>query len=122
MLTDLKRRDFFRSVILTTVGLLSKDLLCPSPARANESQQFNTNSPVVENYLLFVPYITAKQGGKISVTLYLEKENLSLFPTIVATNFLSRLKILEKTVMIVSFKFILYTMFNQDLLIKSMQI
>jgi hypothetical protein len=122
MLTDLKRRDFFRSVILTTVGLLSKDLLFPSPARSNENQQLNKDSPIVENYLLFVPYITAKQGGKISVTLYLEKENLSLFPTIVATNFLSRLKILEKTVMIVSFKLILYTMFNQDLLIKSMQI
>ena len=80
MLTDLKRRDFFRSVILTTVGLLSKDLLCPSPARANESQQFNTNSPVVENYLLFVPYITAKQGGKIAVTLYSGKREFVPIP------------------------------------------
>ena len=80
MLTDLKCRDFFRSVILTTVGLLSKDLLWPSPARANENQQLNTNSPIVENYLLFVPYITAKQGGKIPVTLYSGKREFVPIP------------------------------------------
>lgn len=81
MLTDLKRREFFRSIILATVGLLSNDLIFSSPAIANENQQLNTGSPVVENYLLFAPYIIAKQGGKIPVTLYSGKREIVSIPS-----------------------------------------
>jgi hypothetical protein len=64
----LTRRHFLSYIALGTVSLLVKDLLYPSSAIA-DSQGLGKDFSTVENYHIFVPYATARIGGKEKFTL-----------------------------------------------------
>jgi hypothetical protein len=67
MFSRFNRRQFCRSTALLTLGLLTKDFLFSSPAIADETQQ---NNLIQEKYIIFVPFVKARQGGKMNVNLY----------------------------------------------------
>lgn len=66
------RRSFCMNLLFATTGLLSKDLLFPAPAHANESFQEKSfaSGQTVEKYLVFVPYTVSRQGGTQVINLY----------------------------------------------------
>jgi hypothetical protein len=66
------RRSFCVNLLLATTGLLSKDLLFPTPANANESlkERSFASRQTIEKYLVFVPYTIARQGGTQVINLY----------------------------------------------------
>ncbi|TAG86709.1 MAG: hypothetical protein EAZ09_20865 [Oscillatoriales cyanobacterium] len=67
-ISPLKRRSFLSYVALGTLGLLTKDLLDPASAMA-DSEGLGKNFSTLENYHIFVPYTTARNGGKETFTL-----------------------------------------------------
>lgn len=80
MSSHLNRRQFCRSTALLTLGLLTKDFLFLSPAIANETQP-NDSTSFQEKYIIFVPFVKARQGGKMNVTLYSGKPYLLDIPS-----------------------------------------
>ncbi|MFB8793850.1 MAG: hypothetical protein U7126_06385 [Microcoleus sp.] len=66
--SPLNRRSFLSYVALGTLGLLTKDLLDPASAMA-DSEGLGKNFSTLENYHIFVPYTTARNGGKETFTL-----------------------------------------------------
>ncbi len=66
--SPLNRRSFLSYVALGTLGLLTKDLLTPASAMA-DSEGLGKNFSTLENYHIFVPYTTARNGGKETLTL-----------------------------------------------------
>lgn len=67
-ISPLNRRSFLSYVALGTLGLLTKDLLDPASAMA-DSEGLGKNFSTLENYHIFVPYTTARNGGKETLTL-----------------------------------------------------
>jgi len=67
-ISPLNRRSFLSYVALGTLGLLTKDLLDPASAMA-DSEGLGKNFSTLENYHIFVPYTTARVGGKQTFTL-----------------------------------------------------
>ncbi len=67
-ISPLNRRSFLSYVALGTLGLLTKDLLDPASAMA-DSEGLGKNFSTLENYHIFVPYTTARNGGKETFTL-----------------------------------------------------
>lgn len=67
-ISPLNRRSFLSYVALGTLGLLTKDLLDPASAMA-DSEGLGKNFSTLENYHIFVPYTTARKGGKETFTL-----------------------------------------------------
>lgn len=72
-MTDLKfsplnRRSFLSYVALGTLGLLTKDLLDPASAMA-DNEGLGKNFSTLENYHIFVPFTTARNGGTQTFTL-----------------------------------------------------
>jgi len=67
-ISPLNRRSFLSYVALGTLGLLTKDLLAPASAMA-DSEGLGKNFSTLENYHIFVPYTTARNGGKETFTL-----------------------------------------------------
>ena len=67
-ISPLNRRSFLSYVALGTLGLLTKDLLDPASAMA-DSEGLGKNFSTLENYHIFVPYTTARVGGKETFTL-----------------------------------------------------
>lgn len=72
-MTDLKfsplnRRSFLSYVALGTLGLLTKDLLDPASAMA-DSEGLGKKFSTFENYHIFVPFTTARNGGTQTFTL-----------------------------------------------------
>ncbi|MBD2545954.1 hypothetical protein [Planktothricoides raciborskii] len=66
-ISTLNRRHFLSYIALGTLGLLTKDIIYPLNARADSEGLVNSNS--LETYHIFVPYTTARNGGKQFVTL-----------------------------------------------------
>lgn len=66
--SPLNRRSFLSYVALGTLGLLTKDLLDPASAMA-DSEGSDKNISRLETYHIFVPYTTARNGGKETFTL-----------------------------------------------------
>ena len=66
--STLTRRHFLSYIALGTLGLLTKDLLDPASAMA-DSEGLGKNLSTLENYHIFVPYTTARNGGKETFTL-----------------------------------------------------
>ncbi|MBD1931787.1 MULTISPECIES: hypothetical protein [Cyanophyceae] len=62
-ISTLSRRYFLSYLALGTFGLMAKDLLYPATAIA-DSKEVGKNISIVEKYHIFVPYTTAKNGGK----------------------------------------------------------
>lgn len=62
-ISPLNRRSFLSYVALGTLGLLTKDLLAPASAMA-DSEGLGKNFSRLETYHIFVPYTTARVGGK----------------------------------------------------------
>lgn len=62
------RRHFLSCVALGTAGLLTKDLFYPARAMA-ASEGFDNDLSALEKYHIFVPYTTARNGGKQSLIL-----------------------------------------------------
>jgi len=60
------RRQFISLLSLATLGLLAEDLILSATASANDD---NPNLVVAEKYHIFVPYKTARYGGKQIVAL-----------------------------------------------------
>jgi hypothetical protein len=67
-ISSLNRRSFLSYVALGTLGLLTKDLLAPASAMA-DSEGSDKNPSRLETYHIFVPYTTARNGGKETFTL-----------------------------------------------------
>lgn len=67
-ISPLNRRSFLSYVALGTLGLLTKDLLAPASAMA-DSEGLGKNFSRLETYHIFVPYTTARKGGKETFTL-----------------------------------------------------
>jgi hypothetical protein len=67
-ISPLNRRSFLSYVALGTLGLLTKDLLDPASAMA-DSEGLDKNLSRLETYHIFVPYTTARNGGKETFTL-----------------------------------------------------
>ncbi|MEG4458140.1 hypothetical protein [Microcoleus sp. N9_A1] len=67
-ISPLNRRSFLSYIALGTLGLLTKDLLDPASAMA-DSEGLGKNFSTLENYHIFVPYTTARNGGKETFTL-----------------------------------------------------
>ena len=67
-ISPLNRRSFLSYVALGTLGLLTKDLLDPASAMA-DSEGLGKNFSTLENYHIFVPYTTARNGGEETFTL-----------------------------------------------------
>ena len=67
-ISPLNRRSFLSYVALGTLVLLTKDLLDPASAMA-DSEGLGKNFSTLENYHIFVPYTTARVGGKQTFTL-----------------------------------------------------
>ncbi len=67
-ISPLNRRSFLSYVALGTLGLLTKDLVDPASAMA-DSEGLGKNFSTLENYHIFVPYTTARNGGKETFTL-----------------------------------------------------
>lgn len=67
-ISPLNRRSFLSYVALGTLGLLTKDLLDPASAMA-DSEGSDKNLSRLETYHIFVPYTTARNGGKETFTL-----------------------------------------------------
>ncbi|MEG5067291.1 hypothetical protein QUB33_27195 [Microcoleus sp. B3-A4] len=67
-ISPLNRRSFLSYVALGTLGLLTKDLLDPASAMA-DSEGLDKNPSRLETYHIFVPYTTARNGGKETFTL-----------------------------------------------------
>jgi hypothetical protein len=67
-ISPLNRRSFLSYVALGTLGLLTKDLLDPASAMA-DSEGLDKNPSRLETYHIFVPYTTARVGGKQTFTL-----------------------------------------------------
>ncbi|MEW6498029.1 MAG: hypothetical protein AB1589_36840, partial [Cyanobacteriota bacterium] len=67
-ISTLSRRYFLSYLALGTFGLMAKDLLYPASAMA-DSKEAGKNISIVEKYHIFVPYTTAKKGGKETFTL-----------------------------------------------------
>jgi hypothetical protein len=67
-ISPLNRRSFLSYVALGTLGLLTKDLLDPASAMA-DSEGSDKNPSRLETYHIFVPYTTARNGGKETFTL-----------------------------------------------------
>ncbi|MFB2836672.1 hypothetical protein [Floridanema evergladense] len=65
---SLNRRHFLSYIALGTISLLTKDLLDPGSAIAATQESSNSNS-ILEKYHIFVPYVTARNGGKQTVNL-----------------------------------------------------
>lgn len=66
------RRSFCMNFLFATTSLLSKDLLFPAPANANESlkeKSFATRQ-TIGKHLVFIPYTVARQGGTQVINLY----------------------------------------------------
>ncbi|MEG4503587.1 hypothetical protein QUA81_11145 [Microcoleus sp. F6_B4] len=67
-ISPLNRRSFLSYFALGTLGLLTKDLLDPASAMA-DSEGLDKNLSRLETYHIFVPYTTARNGGKETFTL-----------------------------------------------------
>jgi hypothetical protein len=67
-ISTLNRRHFLSSIALGTLGWLTKDIIYPLHARADSEGLGNSNISL-EAYHVFVPYTTARNGGKQIVTL-----------------------------------------------------
>ncbi|MEG4278328.1 hypothetical protein QUA62_12735 [Microcoleus sp. MON1_C1] len=67
-ISPLNRRSFLSYVALGTLVLLTKDLLDPASAMA-DSEVSDKNLSRLETYHIFVPYTTARNGGKETFTL-----------------------------------------------------
>ncbi|MEP0811610.1 hypothetical protein [Coleofasciculus sp. FACHB-SPT9] len=67
-ISTLSRRYFLSYLALGTFGLMAKDLLYPASAMA-DSKEAGKYISIVEKYHIFVPYTTAKKGGKETFTL-----------------------------------------------------
>jgi hypothetical protein len=67
-ISTLNRRHFLSSIALGTLGFLTKDIIYPLHARA-DSKGLGTSNISLETYHVFVPYTTARNGGKQIVTL-----------------------------------------------------
>jgi hypothetical protein len=67
-ISPLNRRSFLSYLALGTLGLLTKDLLDPASAMA-DSEGSDKNPSRLETYHIFVPYTTARNGGKETFTL-----------------------------------------------------
>lgn len=65
---SLNRRHFLSYIALGTISLLTKDLLAPRSAIAASQGSSNSNS-ILEKYHIFIPYLTARMGGKQTVNL-----------------------------------------------------
>ncbi|XWK87064.1 MAG: hypothetical protein U7127_23085 [Phormidium sp.] len=67
-ISSLNRRHFLSYIALGTVSLLTKDLLDPGSAIA-ASQGSSNSTSILEKYHIFIPYVTARMGGKQTVNL-----------------------------------------------------
>jgi len=75
----LNRRYFLSYLALGTLGWLTKDLLAPDIAIA-DSEGLGKKISTVENYHIFVPYTTARRGGKATFTLRSGEPCLVIIP------------------------------------------